>query len=254
MSLKIGAIVRSVGERTEKLCLESLKMALPEKDVVLIKDVSPFLSTLKACYKAAIKRDFDWYLLVDADMVMTRGWYSLVTYLLQTKSDINKYWEFTFRLKDSVEPKNIDAIHVVNGKYSEELLRSTGNVKNGLKPEGSVRDDMIKRTGVKRLITKDVIAYHGFEQYLSDVYFRFYNRACRDPRYVEKRGLFKKLNTDDKKIGKKGWDYGVANRNLRFLDSRDKTQSCHDLVEGLGFKERRHITYKLPTFYKKVGG
>lgn len=254
MNLKIGAIVRSVGERTEKLCLESLRTALPEKDVVLIRDVSPFLNTLKACYEAAIKHKFDWYLLVDADMVMKDGWYSLIIHKLQATPNTYLYWEFTFRLKDLVEPKNIDAIHVVNGRYSEELLRSANKVKNGMKPEGSVRDDMINRTGAKRLITKDVIAYHGYEQYLLDVYYRFYNRACRDPKYVEKRGLFKKLDTDDKKIGKMGWDYGIKNRNLKFLDSRDKCVPVDDFVKGFGFKERRHITYKLSTFYKKVRG
>lgn len=246
---KVGAIIRSVGERTAKLCEKSLEEGLPSNCIRVVENVSPFLQTLGECYRIAISEKFDWYLLVDADMIMVKDWRKILAITLEKMDAVNRLWEFTFRLKDSIENRNIDALHVVRGKYSEELLMSTSLVKDGLKPEGRVRDNMMKRTGTKRIITKEVLAYHGYEQYARDIFNRFYNRACRDPKYADRFKLFRSLDTEDKKIAQAGWSYGLRNSNLASLDSRNKLLD----VMQFGFKEKSHIRFKLDRFYKKVG-
>jgi hypothetical protein len=248
MKRRIGAIIRSVGERTEGLCRKSLATWLRDEDIVTVKNVHPFLETLRKCYEVAIENQFDWFLLVDADMVMVEQWKGLFLAALTEHGDKENLWEFTLRLRDGIEGRDIDAIHVVKGAYSKELLISVDRVLDGLKPEGSVRDDMIRRTGAKRVITKQAIAYHGYEQYATDIFNRFYNRACRDSSYAKKFKIFQNLDTEDKKIAKVGWDYGIKNPDLSSLDSRNKITD----MKKFGIKEKSHIRFNLSTFYKRV--
>ena len=175
---------------------------------------------------------------------MVEDWIVILETTLNRIKDNEKIWEFTVRLKDEIEGRNIDAIHVVRGTYSQHLLDSANSISDGLKPEGRVRDTMIKKTGAKRIITKDVIAYHGYEQYYTDIFNRFYNRACRDSSYAGKFKIFKSIATEDKRVAKMGWDYGIKNSGLKSLDYKNK------LIPDI--KEKTHIRFSLSTFYKRV--
>lgn len=251
--MKLGAIVRSVGERTESLCVKSLELGIDKENIKIVKGERPFLNTLKKCYEVAISEEYDTYLLIDSDIIMYENWREIFDREFKgicILSDVNKIWEFTFKLKDCVIPSYIDAVHVINGKqYSNELLNSFGLISDCLKPEGAVRDNLMKRLGVKRVILKTSIGYHGYEQYLRDVFNRFYIRALRDKLSVKNSNLFKELDTEDKKIALMGWNYAIeSGKNLKSLDDRNKI----DILDlGLIKKERAYIRFGLSRFYEK---
>lgn len=246
--MKLGAIVRSCGERTEALCIASLKKELYKGDIKVIRNIYPFKETLQHCYVTAIEENFDWYLCVDADMVMVRGWREMVLdcmYTLKGRKDLDKIWELNFKLKDIVDPNPIGDLRVINNKYSEELLYSYKQVKDSVKPEAAICANIIKRLKVKRVIFKNIIAYHGFDQYKRDVFNRFYIRACRDISYVRKRGLFKELLSDNDKLAKAGWEYGLKHREAKSLDASKKIN-----IIKLGYEELSVLEIDLASFYE----
>jgi len=64
---EITVIVRAVGERTEQKVIEYLKRDFGEKNVFVVKDVSPLIEATKKAYSIAMKRNAKWTLFVDAD-------------------------------------------------------------------------------------------------------------------------------------------------------------------------------------------
>jgi hypothetical protein len=246
--MKLGAIVRSCEERTERLCIDSLKRELYKGDIKIIRNVHPFKSTLQCCYATAIQEDFDWYICIDADMIMIRGWRKLLEGKLKslgTKVKSEKIWELNFKLKDAVDPNPIGDLRVINNTYSKELLYSHSQIKDSVKPEAAICTNIIKRLKVTRVICTNIIAYHGYDQYKRDIFNRFYIRACRDTSYVRKRGLFKDPLSSTEKIAKSGWEYGLKHRSAKSLDASNKID-----VEKLGYKEHRPLDMDLNLFYK----
>lgn len=246
--MKLGAIVRSCGERTEALCIASLKRELYKGDIKVIRDVYPFKTTLQCCYATAIQEKFDWYLCVDADMVMVRGWRELLSSSLKSLEDrveSEKIWELNFKLKDVVDPNPIGDLRVINSKYSEELFYSHGQIKDSVKPEAAICANIMKRLKVTRAVFKNIIAYHGFNQYRKDVFNRFYIRACRDTSYVRKRGLFQEPLSSVEKIAKAGWDYGLNHREAMSLNASKKLD-----IQKLGYEELSPLDIDLGCFYR----
>jgi hypothetical protein len=246
--MKLGAIVRSCEERTERLCIDSLKRELYKGDIKIIRNVHPFKSTLQCCYATAIQEEFDWYLCVDADMVMVRGWREMLEDRLRSLGDrveSEKIWELNFKLKDVVDPNPIGDLRVINNKYSNELFYSHSQIKDSVKPEAAICANIIKRLKVTRAVFKNIIAYHGFNQYKRDVFNRFYIRACRDTSYVRKRGLFKEPLSSTEKIAKSGWEYGLKHREAKSLNANNKID-----VEKLGYKELPPLNFDLSCFYR----
>jgi len=250
--MKLGAIVRSCGERTERLCIDSLKNELYKGDIKIIRNVYPFKETLKRCYSTAIQEKFDWYLCVDADMIMIRGWRELLETRLRflgDKIETEKIWELNFKLEDVVDPNPIGDLRIINNKYSNELLYSYKQVKDSVKPEAAICSNIIKRLKVTRAIFRNIIAYHGFDQYKRDVFNRFYIRACRDTSYVRKRGLFTEPLSDTDNIAKAGWDYGIEHREAKSLDASKKID-----ITKLKYKELPPLDIDLNCFYRMRDG
>lgn len=250
--MKLGAIVRSCGERTEALCVASLKKELYKGDIKVIRNIYPFKKTLQYCYVIAIQEEFDWYLCVDADMVMVRGWRELLLDCIHSLGDrveSEKIWELNFKLKDVIDPNPIGDLRVINNKYSKELFYSHKQIRDSVKPEAAICANIIKRLKVTRVIFKNIIAYHGFNQYRRDVFNRFYIRACRDLSYVRKRGLFKEESLSDiEKIAKVGWEYGLKHREAKSLDASKKID-----ITKFSYKEYLPLDITLSEFYKTFG-
>ena len=59
--MKIGVYVRSIGERTERLCLESCYQYVDPSDVHLLKNYFPSYEVYREMFKRANKSEYDWF-------------------------------------------------------------------------------------------------------------------------------------------------------------------------------------------------
>ena len=73
MAKNITVVVRSVGERTEKKCIEYLKNIFGEENVFSVKNVTPFSKAVKETFKIGIKRKKKWTLAIDADVFLFKN-------------------------------------------------------------------------------------------------------------------------------------------------------------------------------------
>ena len=73
MAKNITVVVRSVGERSEKKCIEYLKNIFGEENVFSVKNVTPFSKAVKETFKIGIKRKKKWTLAIDADVFLFKN-------------------------------------------------------------------------------------------------------------------------------------------------------------------------------------
>jgi hypothetical protein len=215
--MKIGCIIRSVGERTENLCIDSVEQYI--SDVNIIKNVSPFHKAVDQMFEYAAKQDWDWYIGLDADVILAPGWYdTLVNYLTHLEGNV---FRIDFQIKDKFVDPLLWGVHVYNNTHTSllrDVLKKTTHLN---KPESAIVHQL--RTHAKAInATGILLGYHGYHQYKKDIFNRFALRATRNPEWLEKYKLFKHYD-EDTAIGKQGWKYGRKNiKKIDFMDYNNK--------------------------------
>ena len=253
--LQIGAIIRSSGERTTKLCVDSIKQHCLVKNVKVINE-SPFQEAMKKGVEVAKQNKFNWYLLVDADAVLIENWRDIVEPILDDiKKNPRKYskvYEIDFDIKDRFIDKPIQrAVYLVNQKTDYLRMKCLDKTYGKTKPEGSIRHE-IEKMVYEYIYIKKIIAYHGFMQYKADIFNRFALRACRNPEYISRFNLFAGVDRHSKevRIAKLGWSYGVSHKN-NFSDFMNANKKIN--IEKMGYEELKQLKINLKEFYSIVG-
>jgi hypothetical protein len=244
--MKFGAIIRSVGERTEQLCFESVNSVLPKSNISVVKDVYPFSEAVKRMIVFAKERVYDWYIGVDADTVLVPNWLEMIESTLDNIRDIGFYYKLDFQLQDKfVRNKYIYGLHLYNGRYNDKMLKILEETKDTSKCEGNIRH---KISAKFVNLNSGPIGYHGYEQYYREIYNRFAVRSFRNPEDRQRYNLFK-VNDKDNSVGWEGWWYGLKNKDtvLRLLDARNKILSSE-----FGYKEKLPLKMELEEFYENV--
>ena len=202
--MNIGCIIRSVGERTEGLCIESARRHLSESNIQVIRDVKPFSLALEKMFEIAKEKEYDWYFGLDADVVLVEDW------LLKAKDTISSlkkdHYRIDFPVKDRFVTDVVYAgIHLYNHKFTEEAREILNQTRGENKPEGNIRHKISCPEHTEREI---YLGYHGYLQYHRDIFSRFALRYKRDKRYVKKYEIFKEMDTE-KGVAKRGWEYAM---------------------------------------------
>lgn len=68
----IAVIVRTMGEATEPILVSMLRRWYGEKNVLILKNISPFSETVRQMILLAMKQKQKWTLVVDADMLCSK--------------------------------------------------------------------------------------------------------------------------------------------------------------------------------------
>jgi len=196
-------------------------------------------------FEIAIEKKYDWFLALDADTILSPDWLTTIA------NNINQYGsDDLFVFGHSVKDKFLDIIdrgnHCYNGKYSSQALKVVKkSINTSLKPEGSIKNN-IKNIHVRRF-HKQIIGYHGYEQYYKDIYYRFWNRHRRKPSKelinLIKNRLNANYKTDkDCRVGLMGWnsynftDYFLASFFPK-ISHYSATQKKHDRIRNKLFKK-----------------
>ena len=98
--MNFGVFVRSIGERTERLCLEACYQCLPRENVHLLKDYYPSYNVYRAMFSGAKRHRYDWYMGLDADVILEPNWIQRVEEKIELLSAKSEVYKFTFKLHD----------------------------------------------------------------------------------------------------------------------------------------------------------
>lgn len=163
----VGVVVRSVGERTEKPCIEDLVKWFGSKNVYVIKNVTPLSKATKQTMEYIQKTDKKWFLIVDADVLFFEdklmGFIKSAKYV--SKHD-PKALCFQGLLYDKFLFKDRRVGFILYNKknlnYKESYMEQC---YNEVRPETCLRKILIS-TGYNAYMLNDVrIGLHAFNQY-----------------------------------------------------------------------------------------
>lgn len=271
--MNLGVYIRSVGERTERLCVDSCSQHVNSRDIHVIRNYFPSYNVYREMFYRAWRSDYDWFLAVDADVVLLPNWYGLV--IKQIKEvDPKTTFKFTFRVYDPIYDSRIHrGNHIYNNAFTNiainalkkhifisklpRLFKRFFNSGYYLKPETSLRGRLLKTHNLLNFDYSELIGIHGAEQYFREVFRTFLVRSKRNPEWIKKYDFLQKKNQQkllqqneiDRYVANLGWHYGV-NHNIDKVDARN-IELYQKVLEKSKIQERDKLDMRLREFYEK---
>lgn len=168
-------IVRSVQERTEKLCMQLiLEQGVPGDQVRVVRE-TPFSAAMKKSFRLGIESGLKWTCCIDADVLLKPG--ALVGLLQKAEEQPGNVCLVQGLVLDKfIQVKRPAGNHVYRSSLLEKAIRSIPEEGSSLRPESDMLSVMSKQG--HPWVQCDVVAgIHDFEQYYGDIYRKCFLQA-----------------------------------------------------------------------------
>lgn len=214
---EIGVVVRSVGERTEALCLESIRLFV---EPFIVSNVRPVAKAILETFELACSDPKDWYLVVDADVVLMRNWYPTLLEVVEGQEDRQLLAPIVY---DFITNRTVSkGLKLYRGTHIPMILDAYrlhyDTIVNQLKP-----GDWLRRSGKIRVKSRHIscgeepriFGLHACAQYRKHIF----NTAAVRGAYAGRRGVTtlpaKYIVPDhqDRGVAIAGFMYGVYHQD-----------------------------------------
>ncbi len=240
-------VIRTVGERTEEVCIElvQLQKNLNEKATVIREPTHA--SAVDKTFMLGLQSEADWFVLIDADMLLLPGC------MQEIKNEIQSLSKNTFVIFPAVYDKLYSmrrwGVTVYRVSVIEEVYKAFQKVRrhHHLKIEGKAIKEVASRQK-EMYFSRKVVALHDFHQYYKDLYRKTYLNAIRNPGYNKRaKKYWKKMSAQDA-------DYLVMLKGLEdaLTEGRQLTNSVNDFSQAElteRIREQR-LSEKHPLYWK----
>jgi hypothetical protein len=161
-------IIRSVGERTEKVCHSLLaSQAGPNSRIHIVREM-PFSKALQACYEVGIEEKKKWTVCVDADHLLRDDAVERIHRMAERAHknvvQIQCRWISKFDLRPAG-----GGIRIYRTKCLPFALRILEQKGEEPRPETAVLGELARR-GHRSNYLSDILTIHDFEQYCADIF------------------------------------------------------------------------------------
>lgn len=243
MRKDITVILRSVGERTEQVCLSHIKQEIPEGNISLIKNKSLSESTIELC-KTAIKSGRPWTLLIGGDYIPRPGFLGKLHLGAKLATQNTQLVKGTIIDKFAMELRGErGGPHLYRTDLLKTWLQILPDVDNGITTEAQCQKYFYKKGYIAQRNTFWV-ALHDFEQHYKDIYRSMFVYGRKWPKLQELLPRWERaaLNDNDFKVAlyayQKGAEYKKTvnadfQRDYGFSESPFKTWEKPPLKKGL---------------------
>lgn len=271
--MKFGIYIRSIGERTEQLCIDSCKQYIDSEDIHILRNYFPSYNVYREMFNRAEKSDYDWFLAVDADVVLSPNWHDMVIEKIEGVDPKNTF-KFTFRVYDPIYCNLIDrGNHVYNNTFTPlaigalkknilisrlpRIFKRFFNSGYYLKPETSLRGVLKEKHGLSNFNYPEVIGIHGTEQYYCEIFRTFLIRSKRNPEWINKYEFLQKnkqkqlflQNEFELYVANLGWHHGDSCA-LNKIDSIN-IGLYQEILKKFKIQEREPLEMAIGEFYEK---
>lgn len=217
----LGVIVRSVGERTEKLAVAAARTGC--NTVFNVRNVSPLTNSIFAMYNVMLRYPRAWYLCVDGDTILLPGWRATVSKFI-TKEGLQNHHILGFACYDPLLGRQFGWMKCYNMKYipmfREALIKNHAALHLKMRVDDNLRHIIERKINKKPHLVRRVTAIHGAEQYYHSTFYRFAVLATRRRKaklplkhgkkcYCARCNYTIKPNSHERRLALKGWDYGM---------------------------------------------
>ena len=163
----VTGIIRSVGERTERVCFELLKKQIPESNIQFVRE-KPFNEAVRKTFEVGIQENRKWTYAIDADLLIKPGVIKELFYFAETTDE--QVFKITGKIIDKfIESPREGGIHLYRTAHMEHALNKIPDPYESTRPESFVRNEMNK-IGFISVTTEIITGLHDFEQYYHDIY------------------------------------------------------------------------------------
>jgi hypothetical protein len=215
--MEIIGVVRSLGERTEKITIDLLNEQIT--NIHLIKNTTPFKSTVIECLKLGIEHNVDFMVTCDSDVQPLNN---AITNIIKygQKYDDKLITGYTY---SKFFKKREGGIRLWPGKKLKQFLDYTIKNESPLRPEADLHN---KFNG---LLVNNIFSIHEYEQYYTDIYSRFNLQSLKSQKFSNIISTFKDVDDMDFKVAYHGFFDKTKNFNLSFpnLPEKDKLNNNH---------------------------
>lgn len=233
---KATVIIRSIGERTERLC-HSLILAqgVPEENIYIVREV-PFSASMKKSFEIGLKNNMPWTFCVDADVLLRPG--SISELLLLAEQQEKKVCEIQGYVLDKFFGGPRDAgQHLYRTALLSKVIEQIPPEGCDIRPETYTLNAM-KDMGFPYLIVPHLVGLHDFEQYYRDIFRKCFVHAHKHMVHTD---LFVSVWRDgavndlDYRVALMGYAAGISYFQEVLIDS---TSSIYEESHSLPFEEK----------------
>jgi hypothetical protein len=176
LSSLLTVVIRCAGERTETLCVNTVKVQAQGAEVLLVRE-APFATALHRSMELAIERGRRWSLLMDADVLLASwAFESLVDEL----SGMGRpFYMLNGLVLDRMFLAPAHAgVHAYETRHLVRALDFMEAAREDQRPESRLSSEMA-RLGVPTVRSRLVLGLHDFEQYYRDLYRKAFVRSFK---------------------------------------------------------------------------
>ena len=238
----VTVVIRTIGERTERLCYELLKKQVPEENMYMVCE-SPFTEALKKTFNIAIEANRKWTFVVDADVLIHPRALSELVEHAETEEDT------IFGIEGKVIDKFLDSQreagnHFYRTKLMQNALQYVPNHLDEIRPESFVKMKM-RENGYAWQVEEIIVGLHDFEQSYRDIYRKSFVQAKKHYSRVHKMippwDYLARLDTDYV-IALKGFEDGKNYPERVGVDQNSDFLTRFDgILLDLNVREKDHI-------------
>ena len=243
-----AVIIRSSSERTEELCKYAIKTSgITDKQIGLIKDVSPFSEALKKGYELALNMNKKYTFFIDADMIIMPD---ALNIMLQAAERLPENTFFINPLcydfiTGSIVP---NGPHLYRTKHIDKALSLVENESKTIRPETHVARQMNDK-GHNAIFLDIPLAMHEFEQYYKDLVNRAITKNSKNSQAIKdlKKRIIVEPSNKDLQVTLSAMELSQKEKISTQLDFHQG----HELFKRLHIAEKKKIT-DVQTAYQKL--
>jgi hypothetical protein len=226
--------IRAAGERTEKLCYDTVANQAEGAEIVVIHE-KPFKKALEECLRKGIESSKKWLITVDADMILLPG--SIELMLNEADKMPSHYLQLQGKIVDKITGNIRKAgPRIYRTSLLPGLLSASEALEDHIRPESRLITAYGEEGYPSRYIPV-VTCLHDYEQYYKDIYRKAYVHAHKHSDFLS--GMIEtavgRQHTDkDYKVMLKAiWD-GLTEQESVAIDTRlyeEKSKKALDFLE-----------------------
>ncbi len=209
---ELTVVIRSAGERTERLCAGVLRQRLPDSGQLHVLHEVPFSAAVRRTFEIGIQSNRPWLIAIDADII------PLDDVVVRMREICGKMASEAFVatplfLCKSVGGLATRGLHCYRTSLLEEAYKLIGKCPASHRPESCIHDAMVSR-GYTRECYAKIFGLHEYEQSYIHIYLKAMLRYRKDEFREQIRTSLKRRAAHDADCEVALWGFEDARRDV----------------------------------------
>jgi hypothetical protein len=212
-------VIRSVGEKTEKVCYDIACDQVGEENVIIIHE-KPFWKAIKKTFELGVSSNKKWTLALDADVLLKEN--AVDEMILNAKKYGSKLFVYQGWVTDKIFGANRSGgPHLYYNENINFGISINVNDTKELRPESFIHKEVKSKFGLKKIVDKKVFGVHDFWQSNFDYYRKCYLHGIKHAHFG---GMFFQNNIkyykqdEDYRAMLKGWIKALESNEIVEVD------------------------------------